>query len=45
MDKKSNQMNEGMFTLTGKKTVADAWRTLFTPENIVGITINPNLVG
>lgn len=34
-------MNEGMFTLTGKKTVADAWRTFFTPNDIVGIKINP----
>lgn len=34
-------MDEGMFTLTGKKTVADAWRTFFTPEDIVGIKINP----
>lgn len=34
-------MNEGMFTLTGKKTVADAWRTFFTPDDIVGIKINP----
>lgn len=34
-------MNEGMFTLTGKKTVADAWRTFFTPDDVVGIKINP----
>ena len=34
-------MNEGMFTLTGKKTVADAWRTFFTPDDNVGIKINP----
>lgn len=34
-------MEEGMFSLTGKKTVADAWRTFFTPEDIVGIKINP----
>jgi uncharacterized protein (DUF362 family) len=34
-------VNEGMFTLTGKKTVADAWRTFFTPEDVVGIKINP----
>ncbi len=33
--------NEGIFTLTGKKTVADAWRTFFTPDDIVGIKINP----
>ena len=26
-----NMMDEGMFTLTGKKTTADAWRTFFTP--------------
>lgn len=34
-------MDEGMFTLTGKKTTADAWRTFFTPEDVVGIKINP----
>ncbi len=34
-------MEEGMFSLTGKKTVAEAWRTFFTPEDIVGIKINP----
>ncbi len=34
-------MDEGMFTLTGKKTTADAWRTFFTPDDIVGIKINP----
>ncbi|MDN3513062.1 MAG: DUF362 domain-containing protein [Candidatus Brocadia sp.] len=34
-------MNEGMFTLTGKKTVADAWRMFFTPDDVVGIKVNP----
>ncbi len=34
-------MNEGMFSLTGKKTVADAWRTFFAPHDVVGIKINP----
>lgn len=34
-------MDEGMFTLTGKKTTADAWRTFFTPDDVVGIKINP----
>lgn len=34
-------VEEGMFSLTGKKTVAEAWRTFFTPEDIVGIKINP----
>ena len=36
-----NMMNEGMFTLTGKKTPAEAWRTFFTPEDVVGISL-PN---
>ncbi|MFO0794731.1 MAG: DUF362 domain-containing protein [Candidatus Brocadiaceae bacterium] len=34
-------VDEGMFALTGKKTTADAWRTLFTPDDIVGIKVNP----
>ena len=34
-------MNEGMFTLTGEKTIAEAWRTFFTPDDIVGIKVNP----
>lgn len=34
-------VNEGMFALTGKKKTADAWRTLFTPDDVVGIKINP----
>jgi uncharacterized protein (DUF362 family) len=34
-------MNEGMFLLTGKKTVADAWQVFFTPDDIVGIKVNP----
>ena len=34
-------MNEGMFTLTGKKTVADEWRKFLTPDDNVGIKINP----
>ena len=34
-------MDEGMFALTGKKTTAAAWRTLFTPEDVVGVKINP----
>ncbi|OQY97958.1 MAG: hypothetical protein B6D35_13830 [Candidatus Brocadia sp. UTAMX2] len=34
-------MNEGMFALTGKRTIADAWKTFFTPEDVVGIKINP----
>jgi len=36
-----NMVNEGMFTLTGKKTPAEAWRTFFTPKDVVGIKINP----
>src|SRR3990172_5783282 len=36
-----NMMDEGMFALTGKKTTAEAWRTFFTPEDVVGIKINP----
>ncbi|MDR4509664.1 MAG: DUF362 domain-containing protein [Candidatus Brocadiaceae bacterium] len=40
-DDVQRMMNEGMFTLTGKKTVADAWKTFFNPEDIVGIKINP----
>ena len=36
-----NMMNEGMFALTGKKTTAEAWRTFFTPEDVVGIKVNP----
>ena len=36
-----NMMNEGMSTLTGKKTTAEAWRTFFTHEDVVGIKINP----
>lgn len=36
-----NMMDEGMFTLTGKKTTAEAWRTFFTPEDVVGIKVNP----
>ena len=36
-----DMMNEGMFTLTGRKTTAEAWRTFFTPEDIVGIKVNP----
>ena len=39
--KVQTMMNEGMFTLTGKKTSADAWRTFFTPKDVVGIKINP----
>ncbi len=34
-------MDEGMFALTGKKTTSAAWRTLFTPEDVVGIKVNP----
>ncbi|MEK7804664.1 MAG: hypothetical protein AAB264_03035, partial [Planctomycetota bacterium] len=34
-------VDEGMFALTGKKKTADAWRTLFTPDDVVGIKINP----
>ncbi|NUN24605.1 MAG: DUF362 domain-containing protein [Candidatus Jettenia caeni] len=34
-------MDEGMFTLTGKKTTAEAWRAFFTPDDVVGIKINP----
>lgn len=34
-------VNEGMFTLTGKKTVAEAWRMFFTPDDTVGIKVNP----
>jgi uncharacterized protein (DUF362 family) len=34
-------MDEGMFNLTGKKTTAAAWRHFFTPEDVVGIKINP----
>lgn len=34
-------MDEGLFTLTGKKTTADAWRCFVTPDDIVGIKINP----
>ena len=36
-----NMMDDGMFTLTGKKTTAEAWRTFFTPEDVVGIKVNP----
>ena len=36
-----NMVDEGMFALTGKKKTADAWRTLFTPDDVVGIKINP----
>jgi uncharacterized protein (DUF362 family) len=36
-----DMMNEGMFTLTGKKTTAEAWRSFFTPEDVVGIKVNP----
>ncbi|MBM4054351.1 MAG: DUF362 domain-containing protein [Planctomycetes bacterium] len=34
-------VDDGMFALTGKKTTKDAWRCFFTPEDIVGIKINP----
>ncbi|NUN24218.1 MAG: DUF362 domain-containing protein [Candidatus Jettenia caeni] len=34
-------IDEGMFTLTGKKTIADAWRCFFTSDDVVGIKINP----
>lgn len=34
-------VDEGMFALTGKKTTKDAWRCFFTPEDIVGVKINP----
>ncbi len=34
-------VDEGMFALTGKKTAADAWRAFFTPEDVVGIKVNP----
>ncbi|MCF6158958.1 MAG: DUF362 domain-containing protein [wastewater metagenome] len=34
-------MNEGMSALTGKKTVVEAWQTFFTPDDIVGIKVNP----
>ena len=31
----------GCLRLPAKKTVADAWRTFFTPDDNVGIKINP----
>ncbi|MCF6149841.1 MAG: DUF362 domain-containing protein [Candidatus Kuenenia sp.] len=34
-------VDEGMFALTGKKNTKDAWRCFFTPEDIVGIKVNP----
>ncbi|MCF6159019.1 MAG: DUF362 domain-containing protein [wastewater metagenome] len=34
-------MDEGMFALTGKKTTAGAWRSFFSPQDVVGIKINP----
>lgn len=40
-DTVQKMVDEGMFTLTGKKTAADAWRAFFTPEDVVGIKINP----
>ena len=32
-----HMMNEGMYTLTGKKTTAEAWRTFFTPKMLLGL--------
>jgi uncharacterized protein (DUF362 family) len=37
----NKMVDEGMFALTGEKTTADAWRILFSPNDIVGIKINP----
>src|SRR3972149_5366615 len=39
--KRSGVMKEGMFTLTGKKTTAEAWRPFCTPERGVRITGTP----
>lgn len=41
-------MAQGMRTLTGAATTADAWRTFFVPADVVGIKVNcggyPNVV-
>jgi len=40
-EKVQQMVDEGMFALSGKKTSANAWRSFFTPEDVVGIKINP----
>jgi uncharacterized protein (DUF362 family) len=34
-------MTEGMKKLTGKSSAADAWKTFFSPDDVVAIKINP----
>ncbi|MCX7919245.1 MAG: DUF362 domain-containing protein [bacterium] len=36
----SRMVEQGMIKLTGKKTAADAWKTLFKPSDVVGIKVN-----